>query len=51
MGSDLQVEGKSVLVKFGIDAYANGKKVDPETIDWSSSAPQTLYLQPAAGQR
>ena len=30
--------GQSVLVKFGIDAYdGNGKKLDPEKIDWSSA--------------
>jgi murein L,D-transpeptidase YcbB/YkuD len=37
-GKRMQDEGKNVLVKFGIDAYANGKKVDPETIDWTSGA-------------
>jgi murein L,D-transpeptidase YcbB/YkuD len=37
-GKRMQGEGKNVLVKFGIDAYANGKKVDPETIDWTSGA-------------
>ncbi|MGQ0673077.1 MAG: L,D-transpeptidase family protein [Hyphomicrobium sp.] len=39
-GREMQEAGKSVLVKFGIDAYANGKKLDPETIDWTSSAVQ-----------
>lgn len=37
-GQRMQSEGKNVLVKFGIDAYAGGKKLDPEEIDWSSSA-------------
>lgn len=37
-GRKLQDEGKSVLVKFGIDAYANGKKLNPEDVDWSSGA-------------
>ncbi len=36
-GRDMQQSGaESVLVKFGIDAYEGGKKVDPETIDWTS---------------
>lgn len=37
-GRRLQGEGGNVLVKFGIDAFANGKKVDPDAVDWNSSA-------------
>jgi murein L,D-transpeptidase YcbB/YkuD len=37
-GKRMQGEGKNVLVKFGIDAFAGGKKLDPEDIDWSSGA-------------
>lgn len=36
-GRRMQGEGGNVLVKFGIDAFANGKKLNPEEIDWSSS--------------
>jgi murein L,D-transpeptidase YcbB/YkuD len=39
-GREMQESGKNVLVKFGIDAYSNGKKIDPEAVDWSSSAVQ-----------
>lgn len=38
-GREMQQAGKNVLVKFGIDAYGgNGKKLDPESIDWNSNA-------------
>jgi murein L,D-transpeptidase YcbB/YkuD len=37
-GRKLQDEGKNVLVKFGIDAFANGKKLNPEDVDFSSGA-------------
>ena len=46
-GREMQAKGENVLVKTGIEAYSNGKKVDPETIDWSSSAPKSYsYRQP-----
>ncbi|HML44399.1 MULTISPECIES: L,D-transpeptidase family protein [Hyphomicrobium] len=47
-GREMQAEGKNVLVKTGIEAYdGNGKKVDPEKIDWNSSAPKSYsYRQP-----
>jgi L,D-transpeptidase YcbB len=47
-GRELQAKGENVLVKTGIEAYgASGKKVDPETIDWNSSAPKSYsYRQP-----
>jgi murein L,D-transpeptidase YcbB/YkuD len=47
-GRELQSEGKNVLIKTGIEAYdGSGKKVDPEKIDWSSSAPRSYsYRQP-----
>lgn len=47
-GRELQAAGKNVLIKTGIEAYdGNGKKVDPESIDWSSSRPKSLsYRQP-----
>ncbi len=50
-GRELQAEGKSVLVKMGIDAYdAAGKKVDPETIDWTSSRPKQLVYRQQPGK-
>lgn len=46
-GRELQAKGENVLIKTGIEAYNNGKKVDPESIDWSSSAPKSYsYRQP-----
>ncbi|HEX2842659.1 L,D-transpeptidase family protein [Hyphomicrobium sp.] len=47
-GREMQEKGENVLIKTGIEAYdGNGKKVDPEKIDWSSSAPKSYsYRQP-----
>ncbi len=50
-GQEMQKAGKNVLVKFGIDAYdGGGKKVDPETIDWSSSRPQGFSYSQQPGK-
>jgi len=47
-GRELQAEGKNVLVKTGIEAYdGNGRKVDPEKIDWNGAAVRSYaYRQP-----
>jgi murein L,D-transpeptidase YcbB/YkuD len=47
-GREMQAAGKNVLVKTGIEAYdGNGKKVDPGTIDWTSSKVKSYaYRQP-----
>lgn len=46
-GREMQAKGENVLIKTGIEAYSNGKKVDPNSIDWSSSAPKSYsYRQP-----
>jgi murein L,D-transpeptidase YcbB/YkuD len=47
-GRELQAQGKNVLIKTGIEAYdGSGKKVDPEKIDWNSSAVRGYaYRQP-----
>ena len=47
-GRQMQSEGKNVLVHTGIQAFdGNGKKVDPQKIDWSSSAVRGYsYRQP-----
>jgi murein L,D-transpeptidase YcbB/YkuD len=46
-GQEMQAKGENVLIKTGIEAYSNGKKVDPEKIDWNSSAPKSYsYRQP-----
>jgi L,D-transpeptidase YcbB len=50
-GRDMQKSGaESVLVKFGIDAYEGGKKIDPETIDWASSRPLSLSYRQVPGK-
>jgi murein L,D-transpeptidase YcbB/YkuD len=46
-GREMQAKGESVLVKTGIEAYSNGKKVDPASIDWEGSAVKSYsYRQP-----
>jgi murein L,D-transpeptidase YcbB/YkuD len=46
-GREMQAKGENVLIKTGIEAYSNGKKVDPDKIDWNSSAPKSFsYRQP-----
>jgi murein L,D-transpeptidase YcbB/YkuD len=47
-GREMQAKGENVLIKTGIQAYdGNVRKVDPEKIDWSSSAPKSYsYRQP-----
>ena len=42
--------GRSVLVKFGIDAYEGGKKIASEKIDWSSAKPLQLSYRQAPGK-
>ncbi len=37
-GKKMQAKKQNVLTKFKIDAYSNGKKLDPEKINWSSAA-------------
>ena len=38
---------QSVLEKYGIDAYAGNRRLDPAQINWNSSQPYTLsYRQP-----
>ena len=49
-GQDMQKNGQSVLLKFGIDAYAGGKKLDPEKIDWNSPQPLQLSYRQQPGK-
>lgn len=45
-GREMAAAGQNVLVKYGIDAYRGGKKVKPESINWTSSEPfQLAYRQ------
>ena len=49
-GRDMQKSGQNVLVKYGIDAYQGGKKIKPESINWSSSQPLNLSYRQAPGK-
>lgn len=50
-GREMQRAGKNVLTKFGIDAYdGNGKKLDPEKINWSSGMPMALSYKQQPGK-
>jgi murein L,D-transpeptidase YcbB/YkuD len=49
-GREMQAKGQNVLVKFGIDAYANGKKVDPQKIDWEKVKPGTYSYSQQPGK-
>ncbi len=50
-GREMQKAGKNVLVKFGIDAYdGNGKKLDPEKVDWGSNQPAGLSYSQQPGK-
>ncbi len=50
-GRDMQRAGQSVLVKYGIDAYdGTGKKVDPNTVNWSSPAARGYSFKQQPGK-
>jgi murein L,D-transpeptidase YcbB/YkuD len=50
-GQEMQRSGQSVLLKYGIDAYdGSGRKIAPESIDWSSSKPLQLSYRQAPGK-
>jgi L,D-transpeptidase YcbB len=49
-GQDMARSGKSVLSKFGIDAYdGNGKKLDPNGVNWSSASTRNLTFKQNPG--
>lgn len=50
-GRRMQEEGKSVLVKYGIDAYdGSGHKLAPDKINWKSSQPYSLSYRQKPGK-
>jgi murein L,D-transpeptidase YcbB/YkuD len=49
-GREMQAAGQSVLEKFHIDAYSNGKKVDPASVDWNSAQPKALTYSQQPGK-
>jgi len=54
-GRSMSQKGENVLERFGIDAYANydayrrGSKLNPRSINWSSSQPLNLFYAQEAG--
>jgi murein L,D-transpeptidase YcbB/YkuD len=50
-GREMQKAGKNVLAKYGIDAYdGNGRKLEPEKINWSSAVPMSLSYSQQPGK-
>ena len=50
-GREMQRAGKNVLTKFNIDAYdGNGKKLDPEKVNWSTGQPMALSYSQQPGK-
>ncbi len=50
-GRQMQRRGKSVLVKYGIDAYgASGRKLDPNKLNWRSSLVRGLTYKQQPGK-
>jgi murein L,D-transpeptidase YcbB/YkuD len=50
-GREMQAAGKDVLVKFGIDAHDGaGRKLNPESINWSSAQPAGLSYSQKPGK-
>ena len=49
-GQQMARVGKNVLIKYGIDAYSGGKKLDPKKIDWASSQPYKLSYRQQPGK-
>jgi L,D-transpeptidase YcbB len=50
-GQEMQRKNQDVLMKYGIDAYgADGKKLDPTKIDWSSNTARNLVYKQQPGK-
>ena len=49
-GQQMAAAGKNVLVKYGIDAYSGGKKLNPKKINWTSSQPYQLSYRQQPGK-
>lgn len=49
-GKQMAASGKNVLVKYGIDAYSGGKKMNPEKVNWESSQPYRLSYRQQPGK-
>jgi len=49
-GKEMASSGKNVLVKYGIDAYSGGKKLNPEKVNWTSTQPYRLSYRQQPGK-
>lgn len=49
-GRKMQKRGKNVLTKFGIDAYSNGRKLDPKKVNWSGGAVRNYTFRQPPGK-
>lgn len=49
-GKQMASLGQNVLVKYGIDAYSGGKKLNPEKVNWESSEPYRLSYRQQPGK-
>jgi murein L,D-transpeptidase YcbB/YkuD len=45
-GQKMARQGQSVLVKFKIDAYGDGRKLDPTKVNWNAAQSLTFRQQP-----
>ena len=48
-GRQMQRAKQDVLVRYGIDAYSGGRKLDPAKINWNSSQPYRLSYRQKPG--
>jgi murein L,D-transpeptidase YcbB/YkuD len=48
-GQKMARRGQSVLIKFKIDAYAGGRKLEPRKIDWFAPGAKTLVYRQQPG--
>ena len=50
-GREMQRQGQSVLVKYGIDAYdGTGRKLDPMRVDWNSPSARGISFKQQPGK-
>ena len=49
-GRRMAKRGKDVLAKYHIDAYSNGRKIDPSKIRWNTSQPYRLSYSQQPGK-
>ena len=50
VGREMARGNQDVLEKFGIEAYAGSRKVDPKKIKWNSAQPYQLSYRQQPGE-